>query len=851
MAITFSFDNDRIASGIQNLTLDQTAGVQAPPDGDDINVFLTAGQLDGLDAAFETYLASLGLSAAQKDFAVLTDAASSSSTFIQVTPTAGEQVSDLRFSILNDPVTQNKLVGVQTLAGEDLYFHVDASGNFATLTTAAGAGGRIVAAFALTNEVIDAISHVGTAGVQWVTFEALKETNTNDNDESLSLSDVLQVTADASLSFNFSQLDAGNFLWAAVGDSSAAMLITGQDLNVKDTGSPAQIGNIEKGGSDPSDAVNTSKATETTIGINAQHFADVSAGGGTRVDGAVGVFTFVTGYQPLAGSTPTYTGQNVKQIDYNNYMNISAASVFISQLTGGSTAKMSIALWEAGGGGTDKAPGNLLPEEGYSTDPNNKYSYIGNQDTDSNLKDDIAVNVASVTIGGNTWLLSEVGIGAGITKGGITVAINGNVITVNGAHANDLISFTAVDNPASAVDGTFNRITIQPLAGTAAFDIGHIDLSQGALVGGGLGSHLFVDDDGPTISGQPAGSPIPNDLQVGNAVGAMDSSAYILSPGTDGFKSFSFVGPADSSGDWTWQFFDVDGVNGTENNEIKGFYKGAAIYTLELNDDGTYTFKMIGELPNALLNLNVAEIKAGAPDTNSIEVGAIENDQFIRISGDSSVGTGNINESHAYVGIDNGNLDIGETLIFSLHEANGDPINFLGMSIGTKSAKASDYHIVAHLVGGGTYETDISVGKNGVLVIDPPGGVLVSSIEVTKLTGPATKIGLGDIDVFVPPNDVQLGFTVQLIDGDDDPMTASFTVDIDGNNDGNYNATVNALLAPISSASLTLKNPGLVNDSGLARPDLALGIPGWIAAHEANFMAEHREVGLHFADYWM
>jgi hypothetical protein len=153
-----------------------------------------------------------------------------------------------------------------------------------------------------------------------------------------------------------------------------------------------------------------------------------------------------------------YTGQNVKQIDYDDYINVSSASVFISQLTGGSTANIHFSFFEAGGDGTDKAPGLLLPEEGYSA-PNvsNPYSYIGNQDTDSNLTDDTAVAIASVTIGGFTWD----GSNSGTQQGGITVTIDGNDVTVDGAQANELITFTALNDPQSTVDGTFNRIDIR------------------------------------------------------------------------------------------------------------------------------------------------------------------------------------------------------------------------------------------------------------------------------------------------------------------------------------------------------------------------------------------------------
>ena len=89
-------------------------------------------------------------------------------------------------------------------------------------------------------------------------------------------------------------------------------------------------------------------------------------------------------------------------------------------------------------------------------------------------------------------------------------------MTVDGAQANDLISFTALNDPLSLVDGTFNRIDIQALEGSAAFDIGHIDLTSGGLTSADLGNHLFVDDDGPSLTPQGAGSLTPNDLQVDN-----------------------------------------------------------------------------------------------------------------------------------------------------------------------------------------------------------------------------------------------------------------------------------------------------------------------------------------------
>jgi hypothetical protein len=84
--------------------------------------------------------------------------------------------------------------------------------------------------------------------------------------------------------------------------------------------------------------------------------------------------------------------------------------------------------------------------------------------------------------------------------------------------------------------------------------------------------------------------------------------------------------------------------------------------------------------------------------------------------------------------------------------------------------------------------TDITfsqhVGKNGTLVINPAGDDLIQSITVEKDTGPALKLGLGDIDILRPPGDFGLTFNLQLTDGDMDHDEASFLVQIDGDADG-------------------------------------------------------------------
>jgi hypothetical protein len=653
-----------------------------------------------------------------------------------------------------------------------------------------------VAAFALFNENIDNVAHTASAGVEMVTFEAILHGNADDPDDRIDLGEELKVAVDTAVTFDFHQLDAGNFLWAAVGTSASAMLITGQDLNVIDVGGK-QGGKVNSGSDDPTDTVNTSKATDTTIGINAQHFAPTNTG-----DGATAVFTFVSGLDPLELTTPQYTGQNIKQIQYEDYVNVSKAAIFISQLTGSGAAKIKLSLFEAGGGGpNDMAPADLQEEEGYNSDPNNKYSYIGEQNEDTNLKDDTPVALLSVKVTRGADSLTLTGSGQ-MAAFGITATFDGNSVILEGVLADDLIELQCADDSGSDVDGTFNRIDVQAMFGSASFDIGYIKLNSGGVTPSDLGDNLYLDDDGPAVAAAAAADP-PNDLEVANQVGASDSSAFILSPGSDGQGSYTIVGPEDNAGSFQWTYDDD-----TVRTSITGTYLDAEsnalvdLYTLTLNADGSYDFVMIGELPGSSDELNPNEvIKAGAPDAPILEIGLLDNDDYVRMSASG----GNINESHGFVGVTNGNLDPGESLTFTLWADDQDPptedtqFTFEGITIGTKSAQGGTYSVSYHVFGGGwvTGSNEV-VGKNGTIVVDATdlGGATIDAITIGKISGPATKIGIGDIAIIRPPDDVQLGFTVELKDGDGDAATASFVVDIDGDGDGAFEAGVNALSLP-------------------------------------------------------
>lgn len=585
MAITFSFDNDLVLAGIQELTLDETSGLQTGADTDgvidydcDLAYSGPGGNLTSttLDAAFLTYLNGLTFAdAAARDaalgFAATVDGSSSTDTFIQVTASAGETVNNLFFSV-NPAAPTGLIPGMTTLAGDALYLHIDAgNSDRATVTTSATAGaGRIVAAFYLDEDDTDHLS----AQVQMVTFEAIFHPDATDPDDALDFTDVLQISASGSLSFDFDQLESQNSLWAAVGTAEAGLLVTGDDLNVNDNAGSQQFGEYISGGQDPSDTVNTSQGgAGATIGVNSQHFTKGPKVQGVVQDGSIANFTLVEGFTALE-ALPNALGDNINDIFYSDFINTQGASAFISQVEG-QNANMRISLWEADDDTNTAA-----------LDPEVFFDYIGNQDTDSALHDDTPVDIFSVTVnhlGTNYTFLASAGTGPQ-QAGGLTVTITDNIFTVVGAAEFDLISWTV---PAGE---TFNRFKIQGLASTDGFDIGRIDITQGVTVSDGLGSHLFVDDDGPTLNGTLTINVDEDELAAGDgdsSTGITDGDlvgdealftdaalAGVLIPGTDTAAIFSLdVG------------VDGDAVLGIDGLAV--FSKGAQVFYDSIDADTT------------------------------------------------------------------------------------------------------------------------------------------------------------------------------------------------------------------------------------------------------------------------
>ena len=225
---------------------------------------------------------------------------------------------------------------MKTLDGQSVYLW--SSGDLAIATTSATEGaGRIVAVFSL-QEDADSLN----AQIQMVALEQLDHPIGTDPDDELDFTDVLNVSASGSITFDFDELKSGSSLWVAVGNAAGGLLVTGGD--------PVVDGANKK--TNASDVIHTSRGgAGATIGVNNQLFDNV---------GETATFTLrknlaALGTDPDAGATGDYTvdplpnKKPIEGIDYNGYINTNGAGIFLSQSQGNDPKNLDIKLWEAGG----------------------------------------------------------------------------------------------------------------------------------------------------------------------------------------------------------------------------------------------------------------------------------------------------------------------------------------------------------------------------------------------------------------------------------------------------------------------------------------------------------------------
>jgi hypothetical protein len=531
MAITITLD------GV--LKLDQTAGLQTdgPQGEDDVPVGLTVtagpdndvltGTSNVLDQNFLDFLNALPaaqLSDAQMAYAALVEGASDSN-YVTVAATGGETISNLFFSDLNgaplngDQVFISPGVPLQTTSGQNIYLWSALGGKVVLATTSHvdATSGSLAAAF-----YIESNNSANTsAKVESITFMAIEHPNSDNPDDTVDFSDVFKVSATGSLKFDFDKLQSGSSLWAAVGNSSAGLLVTGLHPDVATTGKKTNV----------SDVIHTSQGgIDATIGVNNQLFDHV---------GETAVFTLVTGFTELTGQDDGAVGDYIQdndkgthpEVDYGGYLNVSGAGIFISQSQGGPAVakELDINVFRAGG----TPPGT--PEEGFG--------YI------DGLTDDVAVNVATVTVKNDlnavvaTWAVTPGAgqVASGVVVDDVKVTIAGNIIDVDGVFGEYTVSWT-VDDPLG-----FNRFhVVDDNEAAGAFDIGGVDILNAIRTTVTIGDFLQVDDDGPTITkpfdADPVASGAQTPEELGNAAGQTASGVFGYNIGTDDHTAAFYAG---------------------------------------------------------------------------------------------------------------------------------------------------------------------------------------------------------------------------------------------------------------------------------------------------------------------
>ena len=578
---------------------DQTISTQ---DDDDA----IGGNLSGLITRFANFLngtglgpsdptipPSLALVAAQLAYADDVEGVVTCNLGVTVNP-QGSTVDDLFFSapdgsLLNgDQVFISPGVPLQTLGGSSIFLHSYDNGNIVLATTSATEGaGSVVAAFYLD----EAVNHL-SASIQTVTFTALKHPNATNPDDSINWTDLLNVSASGSLSFDFDQLRSGSSLWCAVGNATGGVLITGGNPLVDAANKKTNV----------SDVIHTSQGgTGATIGVNNQLFDN---------SGETAVFTLVTGLASLgtapdAGAVGDYTvdplpnKKPIEGIDYGGYINTNGAGIFLSQSQGNLAKNLDIKLWEAGGDVGSQTAEDLT-------------SYI------PGLGSDTSVTVASVTItdddgdvvgiwGAGGTLNSGDTVNGNVSANGVAnvqVSFSGNTIDVNGVLGEYTVSWT------SATGQTFNRFSV--IAQGGQFDIGRVDVDNVTGDTQAVGGSMFVDDDGPAIGDSAGGSAIANST-VHLTTGATSGNVGLGDlPGTDGQNSLqitSFTATASLGAGVT-----LEGVINAAKTEVKYFQDLNNNDILDGNDVHWYTMSITQNATSAdFYNFTVVNAPAAPP----------------------------------------------------------------------------------------------------------------------------------------------------------------------------------------------------------------------------------------------
>ncbi|MER9333921.1 hypothetical protein NKJ06_07910 [Mesorhizobium sp. M0293] len=548
-----------------SVTLDESSGLQnsgvpvGTEDNNDNDILVAS-----LDATFSTRLfTDLGLSstfsgtngAATNTVATLSGG-STLEGFVQ------DDGSSLPVYVVGSGAPPTDIAtSFTTLDGEAIYLCID---------SASGLGDNLVFGVDASGDVVFAV-YITTSGsdvnISMVQFEAIDNPDTNNPDDPVDLTGLIDVAITSPKVFNFDTLPSGQNLFGTVGDADAAIVVIGRDIDLK----------ADNTFTNTSDTINTSQGGGTvTIGINNQMFDE----------GEGAYFTYVTDPDPnflsgVVGGLDQNEADDLDNVQFGDTLDVTGGFLVISQIQCNTDATLTIEAFLA---------------------PN-----ADGADFDTALGTGSVIDITSitVTVGGTVYTFNADGTQDGITVSNLD-GVNDKV-EIAGLGAGDKVEWT------TATD--HNQVLVEDVEGK--FDIGQFGLTQGVVEHFDIGDKIRFEDDGPTATEETVSATVQeDDLKVAdgdssdgidedatpNQDEASGSVASLVTSGTDAPVTFSLSADTSglqsltSNGDAVTYSVVGDLLTATADD---GGADERIVFTLTLAANGDYTFDLQDQLDHA------------------------------------------------------------------------------------------------------------------------------------------------------------------------------------------------------------------------------------------------------------
>jgi hypothetical protein len=532
-------------AGLQNLT--QTPTPAGDADDDDVS-------FSSLPDPFKNRLNSL----TSNDVPI--GAAESPGDVVTFDPVG--TLGDIALTDANGDPLDGDDSGLNTTSGEKIFLFTDSgAGSDNNIVLGKTAGGTIV--FAIYLEPTGGNPSTG-AKLWTVQYEAISHPDggTTSFDEAVDLDGLVYVTANEAQTFSFANAPSGQNLFMMFGDSSQALLITGEDPANQSAGE-----NVSSGST-----VNSSQGGgTTTLGTDGQQVKAQKALVVTFVSGANPDYLAGPGAGNNPGQPLSATEANVEaNIQFTGYILTQAAEFTISQMQPNNAAvRVEIEAYL-----TDDAAGN---------------SYI---DGDPIVQGDSAINIKD----GSVQVIRN-GVDV-VDTAGVSVNYDGMGAVITGVRTGDVIKYET--------DSDHNRVLIrndQPASGAGsniAFDLGGFTLTEVQGETEEIGSKIFFEDDGPSITlGTDPAALVVDETNLDTDASGSFAGLFSVNFGTDleaetGAKVYGLdIGVADANsglvdtqtGEAVWLFLSDDkttitGKAGTDLIDAEG---GETVFVITVN----------------------------------------------------------------------------------------------------------------------------------------------------------------------------------------------------------------------------------------------------------------------------